>query len=63
MTGNAVKIGSNLYPITYPKLWQACSTEEEYFRILRDRQTKGGDHDPLIIEETEEQRQVPGSLF
>lgn len=63
MTGVAVKIGSTWFPITRPDLWQACRTEEEYFRILASRQKKGGDFEPLIIEETEEQKLIPGSLF
>lgn len=63
MTGNAVKIGTNWYPITNPGLWQACRTEDEYFRILRDRQTRGADYEPLIIPETEEQKQIAGLLF
>lgn len=63
MTGMAVKIGSSWFPITRPELWQACRTEQEYFSILASRQKKGGDYEPLIILETEEQRQIPGSLF
>lgn len=63
MTGIAIRIGNNRFPITNPGLWQACSSEEEYFRMLRERQRKGADYVPLVIEETEEQPQVPGSLF
>lgn len=63
MTGNAVKIGSTWYPITQPKLWQACRTEQEYFKVLAERQMRGSDYEPLIIEETEEQKQIPGTLF
>jgi hypothetical protein len=49
-------------PVTQPELWTICKTEDEYFRILKERQKKGGDYEPLIIEETEEQKQIPGSL-
>jgi hypothetical protein len=63
MTGNGIKIGSTWYPITRPEIWQACRTEQEYFRILADRQKKGSDYEPLTMVETEEQKQIPSSLF
>lgn len=63
MTGSAIKICASWYPITRPELWQTCSTEEEYFQMLAGGQKKGGDYEPLIIPETEEQKQIPGSLF
>jgi len=63
MTGVAIKIGATWYPITRPELWQTSRTEDEYFQTLASRQKKGGDYEPLIIPETEEQQQIPGSLF
>lgn len=63
MTGSGVKIGSTWFPITRPEIWKACRTEQEYFRVLANRQKKGGDYEPLIMPETEEQKQIPGSLF
>lgn len=63
MTGSGIKIGGKWYQVTIPALWQTCRTEDEYFRILADRQKRGSDYEPLIIPETEDQKQIPGSLF
>jgi hypothetical protein len=63
MTGIAVKIGGTWYPVIHREIWQACRSEDEYFRIMAIRQKKGSDYEPLIIPQTEEQKVIPGSLF
>lgn len=52
--------GNDALP-TDPDLWKQCKIEKQYFKILANRQKKGGDYEPLILPETEEQRLIPGS--
>jgi hypothetical protein len=61
--GDVVKIAGTWYPITDHQLWRSSGSEEEYFRILRDRQKRGSDYVPPPIPENQQQVQTPGTLF
>lgn len=43
MEGQYLKINGQWHEITQPELWTTCSSEQEYFKILAERQkrTKG----------------------
>lgn len=62
MTGTHIKLSTALVPITNRELWESCATEEQYFKILRERQRKGREYESLQIDETPEQQEVPGGL-
>jgi hypothetical protein len=57
-----IKLGGNDHLPSQPELWKQCTTEKQYFKILAERQKKGGDYDPLILPETDEQKMIPGYL-
>lgn len=40
MQGNYIRINTNWHQITQPELWAKSTSEEEYFRTLREQQTK-----------------------
>lgn len=60
MQGNYIKVGNNWLLITQPELWESCTSENAYFRILAERQKKVKEPD-FIIPDTEPGI-IPGGL-